>query len=118
MVKNVLGGELKLCSSSPLTGWTRKGFCYTDLADKGTHIVCARMTDRFLNFTYTRGNDLITPSKNFPGLKAGDKWCLCVHRWIDAYNAGVAPPVDLEATHEKVREYIPLNILIKYRIIK
>ena len=118
MVKNVLGGELKLCSSTPLTGWNRKGFCYTDLADKGTHIVCAKMTSKFLNFTYSRGNDLITPTRHFSGLKPGDKWCLCINRWIEAYEAGVAPQIDLEATHEKAREIIPLNILIKYRIVK
>ena len=96
--KNILGGELKECSRSPLTGFYRDGCCYSGAEDVGLHLVCAQMTERFLQFSKARGNDLITPVPifNFPGLKSGDKWCLCVLRWQEALEAGVAPPVDLD----------------------
>ncbi|MCS7005686.1 MAG: DUF2237 domain-containing protein [Cytophagales bacterium] len=116
--KNVLGTPLLLCCLFPKTGFYRNGFCHTGPEDIGTHIVCAQVTDEFLQFTKKRGNDLITPKPlwNFPGLKAGDKWCLCISRWIEAYEAGVAPPIILEATHEKALEYVSFEILKKYAL--
>jgi uncharacterized protein (DUF2237 family) len=100
--KNVLGQPLQQCGCSPMTGFYRDGFCETGERDRGSHTVCAVMTEEFLSFTKKRGNDLSTPAPqfNFPGLKSGDRWCLCVSRWKEAYDAGVAPPVILEATHE------------------
>ena len=100
--KNVLGKPLQQCGCNPMTGFYRDGFCETGARDIGSHTVCAVMTDEFLSFTKSRGNDLSTPAPhfNFPGLKSGDRWCLCVSRWKEAYDAGVAPPVILEATHE------------------
>lgn len=115
-MKNVFGSKLQLCSSNPLTGYTRDGYCKTNKNDYGTHIVCAVVTKDFLEFTYKKGNDLITPRNNFPGLKPGDKWCLCVLRWIEAYNNGVAPFIDLNGTSENVLNYVPYNILYKYKI--
>ena len=113
---NVLGRNLKLCGLNPLTGYERKGYCSLNEHDQGTHIVCAIVTKEFLNFTYNKGNDLISPRNQFPGLKPGDRWCLCVLRWIEAYNNNVAPLLDLECTHSDVLKYVPLNILIKYAI--
>lgn len=100
--KNVLGTPLVQCGCKPMTGFYRDGFCHTETRDYGRHTVCAVVTDEFLTFTRSRGNDLSTPAPrfNFPGLKAGDRWCLCVARWKEAYDAHVAPPVILEATHE------------------
>ncbi|MDX1950346.1 MAG: DUF2237 domain-containing protein [Rickettsiales bacterium] len=113
--KNVLGKKLKLCSESPLTGFYRDGFCRTGKEDLGNHIVAAIVTEEFLNYTKAMGNDLQTPRPeyNFPGLKAGDRWCLCALRWLEAYEAGFAPPVILEATHEKTLKFIDLEILEK-----
>ena len=103
MEKNVFGEELQVCCKSPMTGYFRDGHCRTISEDTGTHTVCAIMTDEFLNFSASRGNNLINPIPlySFPGLKAGDKWCLCVSRWVEAERAGKAPKVILEATHEK-----------------
>ena len=84
--------------------------------DRGTHIVCAVVTKDFLKFTYSKGNDLITPRNGFPGLKPGDRWCLCVLRWIEAYNNGVAPLIDLQCTQYNVLNYVSLDILVKYSI--
>lgn len=112
---NVLGKKLKLCNSNPLTGYLRNGYCQANKNDQGTHIVCAILTKEFLNFTYKKGNDLITPRNGFPGLKPGDKWCLCVLRWLEAYNNGVAPFIDLECTNKNILEYIPFNILLQYK---
>lgn len=116
--KNVLGGELNSCCTDPMTGFFRDGFCHTHEQDVGTHVVCAVMTDEFLDFTRSRGNDLTTPRPefDFPGLKAGDGWCLCVLRWKEAYEAGVAPPVKLEATHEKALNYVTLEALKSHAI--
>lgn len=116
--KNVLGTELKDCSTSPLTGFYRDGCCRTGAEDIGIHIVCARVTEEFLSFSKAAGNDLITPMPiyQFPGLKPGDKWCLCVLRWQEALDAGVAPPVDLEATHISVLEFVSLDDLKKHAI--
>ncbi len=109
-VKNVLGTELKDCSRQPLTGFYRDGCCNTGADDVGMHLVCAQMTDEFLRFSQAMGNDLITPVPmfNFAGLQAGDKWCLCVSRWAEALEAGVAPPVDLAATHISALEFVSL----------
>ena len=120
MEKNVFGEPLKLCSISPTSGYFRDGLCRTINHDTGTHTVCAVMTDEFLKFSASRGNDLISPLPyyQFPGLKKGDKWCLCVSRWIEAHIAGKAPKLILEATHEKTLEYAPLNLLVKYALNK
>jgi uncharacterized protein (DUF2237 family) len=111
--KNVLGTELQTCSRSPLTGFYRDGCCHTGPEDNGRHVVCARMTAEFLAFSRSRGNDLITPLPHyaFPGLRPGDRWCLCALRWKEAWEAGVAPPVLLAATHEAVLRYLPLEAL-------
>lgn len=112
-VLNVLGEPLVPCSYDPLTGYFRDGCCETDETDTGTHIVCARMTQAFLDFSVAQGNDLVTPRPEwrFPGLKAGDRWCLCVTRWVQAYQAGVAPPIILVSTHIKALAYVDLTIL-------
>jgi len=119
MEKNVFGQELQICCTSPMTGYFRDGNCRTISEDTGTHTVCAIMTEEFLNFSASRGNNLIAPIPlyKFPGLKPGDKWCLCVSRWIEAEKAGKAPQVILEATHEKTLEYTSLETLIKYALI-
>jgi uncharacterized protein (DUF2237 family) len=110
MAKNVLGGELAPCSTAPLTGFYRDGCCNTGGDDIGVHVVCARMTEAFLDFSRERGNDLVTPhpEHGFPGLVPGDCWCLCASRWKEAYDAGVAPPVVLESTHVGALEWISL----------
>lgn len=116
--KNVLGTALRLCCSAPMTGYFRDGYCRTTDQDQGTHVVCAIMTDAFLRYTKNKGNDLSTPRPewSFPGLVAGDRWCLCVRRWIEAENAGVAPLLHLEATDQKALDYVPLVTLEKYAI--
>lgn len=98
--KNVIGTELRPCSTDPLTGFFRDGSCRTGPRDRGVHVVCATMTDAFLDYTKAQGNDLSSPSPihRFPGLKSGDRWCLCAARWDEARRAGVAPPVHLEST--------------------
>lgn len=118
--KNVLGTELKKCCDSPVTGFYRNGYCHTGPQDYGTHTTCAVLTSEFLEFTKSKGNDLMTPQPqyNFPGLKPGDKWCLCALRWMEAYKAGVAPQIDLEATHEKMLEYIELDKLKAKQVTK
>lgn len=114
--RNVLGGALELCCESPKTGYFRDGFCHTDPSDRGMHVVCAIMTEDFLHFTRERGNDLSTPRPEFefPGLKPGDGWCLCALRWKEAYEAGKAPKVKLEATHENALQIIPLEALTSH----
>ncbi len=99
-----------------MTGFYRTGKCLTGAEDTGTHVVCAEVTEAFLAFSKSRGNDLSTPvpAFDFPGLQPGDKWCLCASRWLEAYEAGVAPPVVLTATHERALEYIPLDVLIMH----
>ena len=113
--KNVLGTPLQIAGTDPLTGYYRDGFCSTGIADRGVHVIAATLTDEFLEFTKSQGNDLITPlpQYNFPGLKAGDCWCLCARRWKEAFDAGVAPPVNLEATHEKALEFATLQELTR-----
>lgn len=116
--KNVLGGPLKLCSSDPLTGFYRDGYCKTGPQDSGRHVVAAQVDQKFLDFTATKGNDLQTPRPEFRflGLKPGDRWCLCALRWKEALDAGVAPKVDLEATHEKALEFIRLEDLEAHKL--
>ena len=112
---NVFGQPLELCCDNPKTGFYRDGFCNTGSIDLGTHVVCAEMTKEFLDYTKSKGNDLSTPNPiyDFPGLKPGDCWCLCALRWKEAYEAGVAPKVKLEATHDKALEYLTMNQLIE-----
>lgn len=113
--KNVLGTDLQVAGTDPVTGYYRDGYCTTGANDVGKHVIAATITDEFLAFTKAQGNDLITPLPhyNFPGLKAGDCWCLCASRWKEAFDAGVAPPVNLEATHEKALEFVTLEQLEK-----
>lgn len=114
MAKNVFGEDLIPCSIAPMTGFYRNGCCDTGPEDSGTHTVCAEMTEEFLLFSKNRGNDLTTPRPEylFPGLKPGDKWCLCALRWLEAYRANCAPPVFLEATHEASLSLVPMEVLI------
>jgi uncharacterized protein len=116
--QNVLGGKLQTCCTSPMTGFYRDGTCNTGAGDMGAHIVCAQMTPAFLAFTQARGNDLSTPvpAYNFPGLKPGDCWCLCASRWKEAMDEGVAPPVNLSATHASALEYVSLDELKRYAL--
>ncbi len=111
--KNVLGGYLEACCFHPLTGFYRNGGCDTGDDDLGSHVVCAQMTQAFLEFTLARGNDLMTPAPefDFPGLKPGDKWCLGVYRWKEALDAGVAPPILLRSTHRRALEIVTLEEL-------
>jgi len=114
--KNVLGTSLQPCNCDPMTGWYRDGSCKTDQNDFGMHTVCAVMTKSFLTYSKAQGNDLSTenPEYNFPGLKEGDHWCLCAPRWIEAYEDGMAPMVNLEATESSTLEIIQLEILRKF----
>ncbi|KAM3090522.1 DUF2237 family protein [Phormidesmis sp. 146-35] len=116
--KNVLGGTLESCSIDPMTGFFRNGCCETGPQDVGTHVVCAQVTDDFLSYTKSQGNDLSTPMPmyEFPGLKSGDRWCLCVSRWKEALNAGFAPPIVLSATHEAALKVVPLEVLKEHAI--
>ena len=111
--KNVLGGDLAPCSTAPRTGFYRDGCCNTGPEDVGSHTVCVIATAEFLEFSKSRGNDLSTPVPDFgfPGLKPGDRWCLCAPRWKEALDAGVAPPVVLEATHEETLAITPRGVL-------
>lgn len=110
---NVLGTPLESCCTDPMTGFYRDGFCNTGYNDRGSHVVCAIMTQEFLDYTKSCGNDLCTPAPQygFPGLKPGDKWCLCVSRWKQAYHAGKAPQIVLESTHRKALEIVTLEEL-------
>ena len=119
-MKNILGTELISCSFDPMTGYFRNGYCQTDNRDRGSHVVASVMSDEFLKFTKSVGNDLSTPNTiyNFPGLKSGDRWCLCALRWKEAYDIGSAPFVILEATHEKALEFIELTALLEMRYIE
>jgi len=112
--RNVLGGPLQPCGVDPLTGFYRDGCCRTGPDDLGRHVVCAEMTSQFLAFTRSRGNDLSTPrpEHGFPGLKPGDRWCLCAVRWLEALEEAVAPPVVLAATHERALEIVDREDLI------
>lgn len=119
VARNVLGTELVPCSYDPLTGYFRDGCCHTDMHDLGSHVVCAIVTDEFLEFSRSRGNDLSTPRPEyrFAGLEDGDRWCLCALRWKEALAAGVAPAVVLECTHARALEFVTLEQLQEYAFI-
>ncbi len=120
MRTNVLGGDLECCCRDPLTGFYRDGYCRTGPGDTGLHTVCAVMTEEFLDFSQRRGNDLSTPHPewDFPGLRPGDKWCLCVTRWQEALEAGHAPQVDLAATHYSALEFVTMDELRAHAVDK
>ena len=116
--RNVLGEALESCCFAPKTGYFRDGYCRTDESDRGRHVVCAEMTESFLRFTKEQGNDLSTPRPEFgfPGLKPGDRWCLCALRWREAWEEDMAPPVILEACEQSALEVIPLEALQEHAI--
>lgn len=116
--RNVLGGPLRACAFDPLTGYFRDGCCRPHPDDLGKHVVCAKMTDAFLRFSLARGNDLMTPRPEwrFPGPKPGQRWCVSAVRWLEALEAGVAPPVALDSTHDNALDVIPLEILQAHAI--
>ncbi|MBZ1351564.1 DUF2237 domain-containing protein [Alcaligenaceae bacterium LF4-65] len=116
--RNVLGTELVPCSYDPLTGYFRDGCCHTDMHDLGSHVICAKVTDEFLEFSRSRGNDLSTPRPEyrFAGLKDGDRWCLCALRWKEALAAGVAPEVVLECTHVRALDFVTIEQLTAYAV--
>lgn len=116
---NVLGRPLEDCSHKPLTGFFRDGCCRTAREDVGTHVVCAKMTEEFLEFSKAVGNDLSTPRPEygFPGLRPGDRWCLCALRWKEALEAGIAPPVILEATHARALDFVTLADLKYHELL-
>jgi uncharacterized protein len=116
--KNVLGGRLVPCSTEPMTGFFRDGCCNTSPQDRGVHTVCVEATEEFLEFSRQAGNDLSTahPEMAFPGLKPGDRWCLCAARWVEAAEAGRAPRVVLEATHARTLDFVPLALLQRFAI--
>lgn len=111
--KNILGSALRCCCQQPMTGFYRDGYCKTGPQDSGRHVVCAQMTEAFLTYTQAQGNDLSTPRPEyqFPGLKPGDRWCLCAVRWREALEDGLAPPVILEACHESALKHVTLEAL-------
>ncbi len=115
---NVLGEPMASCCYAPITGYFRNGFCHTATTDLGQHTMCAQMTAEFLNFSQKVGNDLITPlpEVDFPGLEPGDFWCICVTRWVEAYQAGIAPPIKIQACHQAVLSYVPLDVLMEYAV--
>lgn len=115
---NVLGGELQDCSFDPVTGFFRDGCCNTNWQDVGSHTICVRLTEEFLEFSKASGNDLSTPMPqfNFPGLNPGDQWCLCAARWLQAYDQNMAPKVRLSATHERALDIVPLEALKAYAL--
>ncbi|MCA1925741.1 MAG: DUF2237 domain-containing protein [Thiobacillus sp.] len=117
--RNVLGEALQVCSRTPMTGFLRDGLCHTGPHDLGSHTVCAQMTEAFLEYSRAQGNDLVTPVPeiDFPGLKAGDRWCVCATRWLEAAEAGVAPPVILEATHERALRRVSLGDLAYHALV-
>jgi len=117
---NVFGDPLAIAGVSPLTGYYRNGYCCTGVHDVGSHVIAAVVTDAFLQYSKAKGNDLITanPANSFPGLKAGDKWCLCSTRWKEALEAGVAPPVILEATHIRALEVVNMQQLLAHAFRK
>ena len=116
--KNVFGEPLATCCTSPMTGYFRTGCCDTGPQDAGAHVVCVQVTQAFLDFTRSMGNDLSTPlpAVGFPGLKPGDRWCVCAGRWKQALEAGLAPPVMLTGTHEAALDYVSMSDLKKHAI--
>ena len=120
MEKNVFGDKLQICGCDPITGWYRDGFCKYDFNDKGNHTICCVMNDNFLNYSKSQGNDLVTPMPEFAfsGLKSGDHWCICLERWKQAREDGMAPLVILEATNIAVLESLSLNELKSFKYVK
>ena len=120
MSTNVFGQPLHSCCSDPATGFYRDGFCRTDAADAGQHTVCAVMTQEFLDYSRAQGNDLSTavPAFGFPGLKAGDRWCVCVRRWAQALEASVAPPVILQATNQQALGVVAFDDLFAHAVVE
>lgn len=119
--KNVLGGPLAPCSRKPpVTGFFRNSCCDTNAEDRGSHTVCTQVTQEFLDYLVSRGNDLVTPAPlyNFAGLKPGDRWCVCAPSWKQAYDAGKAAPVVLASTHEECLEHVPFEALVEWAIDK
>jgi len=116
--KNVFGEEIETCCESPITGFFRDGFCHTDETDEGVHTICVSMTEDFLEFSKSKGNDLSTPRPefNFPGLKEGDGWCLCAERWVEAYEVSMAPKLYIKRTNLRTLDIVPLEILKKFAI--
>ena len=116
--KNVLGTELEPCGTNPITGFFRDGCCNTGVSDRGTHTVCAIVDDRFLEFSISKGNDLVTPRQEygFKGLKNGDSWCLCAIRWEEARRAGCAPMVKIKSTNIKTLEFVRLEHLKEHQV--
>lgn len=116
--RNVFGETLQPCSQDPVTGFFRDGCCNTSDQDGGSHTVCVELTQEFLEFSRSRGNDLMTarPEFGFPGLEAGNRWCLCASRWLEAHNQGKAPRVYLQRTHERAREIVPMDVLRTYAL--
>jgi len=116
--RNVIGGSLLECSAEPLTGFFRDGCCATGPEDVGSHTVCTIVTEQFLSFSRRTGNDLSTPQPQFgfPGLRPGDRWCVCAARWLEAHDSGCAPPVLLAATHERALDLIEIDTLLAYAI--
>ena len=119
MEHNIFGSPFIACCTDPVTGYFRDGFCRTISQDTGTHTVCAVVTQDFLDYSASRGKDLMTavPQWQFPGLKPGDKWCLCISRWLEAEKAGKAPHIILEATHKKTLQYTSLALLKQYAVV-
>ncbi len=113
---NVLGEKLMPCCFEPMTGFTRNGSCETMDNDYGNHVICATVTQEFLDFSKSKGNDLMSSSPYFPGLKAGDKWCLCALRWREALEAGVAPPVNIASTHSKALQFVTIEDLLRHAV--
>ncbi|MEC8108548.1 MAG: DUF2237 domain-containing protein [Pseudomonadota bacterium] len=115
---NIFDEPLDECCSNPITGFYRDGFCHTDELDRGIHVVCAEMSEEFLNFSKSRGNDLSTPRAeyNFPGLKSGDHWCICAERWKEAYDCGKAPKLFLKKSNKKALTIIKIEILKKFSL--
>ncbi len=120
MSTNVLGQALQSCCGDPMTGFYRDGFCRTGAADAGQHTVCAVMTQEFLDYSRAQGNDLSTPvpAFGFPGLKPGDRWCVCVRRWAQAFEANVAPPVVLQATNKLALDVVPFDDLFVHAVVE
>ncbi len=116
--KNLEGRKLESCSGDPLTGYFRDGLCSTGEEDTGRHVVCAKLTREFLDYTKSQGNDLVTPRGSFPGLSAGQRWCVCAARWREAYEAGVAPPVVVAATHTRAASIVPAEALRMHALPK
>ena len=115
---NIFNEPLEACSFDPVTGFFRSGCCETSVQDSGSHTVCAIMTEEFLKFSKSKGNDLSTPvpAFDFPGLNSGDRWCLCAARWLEAYEAGSAPSIIARATHRRALETIPMEVMKEFSL--